>query len=1071
MALNVRGSDSLWWSTGIDTGGLKEGAKKATGIISDLKSKITKADVFGALAVGALYSFGRIVQGATEMAKQLEQALAEVTTISTLVSENLEGVSERMVRMSTRFPDNAEMLTKALYQIVSAGYDTAQMFDILEESAKLATATVSDTFTAADAITYIMNAYGESAGNAANISDRLFTIVRLGKTTMRELGPEIGMITGLAAQAGVTFDELSAILAESVKTLKTPIAVTGIRGILAAILTPTDDALRMSKALGIEFNITAIRTEGFVTWLQKLMKATDGSAEALSVLFPNIRGLTGLLSVATDEGGKLTASMNAITASTGAMDTAYEKMMTSTENRGKIFKNNLVAILHPIGAMILDFMNLELGAINKIFDELDKRRLEHEKKSAKTVEFWNELLRVDVLKAKDSPGGLVAGKGMRVSKIDTEIDTEKQLSKLKKTMFELGIEVEKVDERFLALHVATGPAKWEILKGLIDDITGSYEKLGKEKESAIVGPPLPPGWVKPAATGTGVHIPTLAEIDAAERAREQAKKDEEDRIKATREFVQERSDMMEEAREEDDKYYEWQTHRSEDSLKAEISRIEKEIAMHGEAWSYKMGWIEDLDAKKKELAGKEKDRNDKERDEIEAIADIQKTYADNMQKYLEKRAKETEDIYRELASFIGDIDSDLGKAIRNVGEILTLVSMIRKEGTSSIAQATGAIGILGSAFSILQMFTGGSGISQYEQTMSKLADDTERLQKAQALMVGEAVVQGYKDIEVSVKSRVAEISKELLVWQAYQAALGKKDALGALGMNAQSHIDQLNTDLADTKIELDEIQQKLETTLTGTTADSITDAIAEGFENGLSEAEVFAKTFNQLMAAALKDAFKRAMMDKVITQWYTQFSTLAESGLTADEMKILSESLRTGFADITTLWDSIAVIAQQAGVSLTDTTGTAATGMTGAIAGITEETAGLLAGQFQNLIMNSVRIRETVGAIEKDKLGFMQVSLAEIQAETYYLDDIYARSDMSLNALVEIRNGAYYLDDIYNRLAPVSNINDNISLMLMVAQDNLKENRRTANNTEHLKGIALTMKTSGYNSLPRSIGA
>ncbi|GAG69026.1 unnamed protein product, partial [marine sediment metagenome] len=129
-----------------------------------------------------------------------------------------------------------------------------------------------------------------------------FTIVRLGKVKMEELGPTISIVTGLAAEAGVTFNELAAIYAEAVKKIQPHIVSTGIRGIVTAMLRVskgTGDAADAAREFGIEFDIAALRSKGFKQVLSEIIVATKGNEAALMRLFPNVRGLIGLLAIMT----------------------------------------------------------------------------------------------------------------------------------------------------------------------------------------------------------------------------------------------------------------------------------------------------------------------------------------------------------------------------------------------------------------------------------------------------------------------------------------------------------------------------------------------------------------------------------------------------------------------------------------------------------------------------------------------------------------------------------------------------------------------------------------------------
>ena len=363
MALETGGS--LFWRTKIDNTGLQTGAIQAKGILRTLTRSITGMDIFAGLGIGAALVFAKITKQAYNFSKEFETAMKEVQTISKMVQGNFEGISQEIIDMSKTGPESAIRLTKALYQIISAGIDGAEAMDILRQSMELAVGGVTDTFTAADALTSIINAYGEAAGNATNISDKLFTVVRLGKTNMEELGPEITTVTGLAAQAGLAFDDLMAIIAQGTRTLKTPEMMTGIRGILNAIISPCEEAKELISELGIEFNTTAVKGKGFKTFLNDLMTATGGNIEQLSILFPNIRGLTGLLAVAGDQGEEFNKALIEIQNSTGATSEAFKIMVDTTENQMAIMKNNIMAKLKPLGDSLLGFMNNIARGINQ----------------------------------------------------------------------------------------------------------------------------------------------------------------------------------------------------------------------------------------------------------------------------------------------------------------------------------------------------------------------------------------------------------------------------------------------------------------------------------------------------------------------------------------------------------------------------------------------------------------------------------------------------------------------------------------------------------------------------------
>jgi len=357
--------NSLYWKTKISTEGLKQGATESKGILRGLTRSITGMDIFVGLGISAALVFSKITKMAYNFSKDFEHAMREVMTISDATKRNFKGISDEIVKMSKIVPDTAIKLSKAFYQIVSAGYDGAKAMDILKISADLAVAGVTDTMVAADAITYVMNSFGKAAGDAENIAGKLFMTVKLGKVTMEELAPSVSKVAGMWAQAGGSFLDLMASIATGVKSLPIDIMTTAIRGILAAIISPTEDAKKVINELGIEFDATTLATKGFSYILLEMKKAVGDDAdkmEKLAAIFPNVRGLIGALALDTE---KYTEALEAMSKGTEEFNEATKIMVTDTTNQLAILKNNIMAKLKPIGDSILKSMNDMASGINQ----------------------------------------------------------------------------------------------------------------------------------------------------------------------------------------------------------------------------------------------------------------------------------------------------------------------------------------------------------------------------------------------------------------------------------------------------------------------------------------------------------------------------------------------------------------------------------------------------------------------------------------------------------------------------------------------------------------------------------
>ncbi len=366
--MSVSGDRGLHWSTALDTKGLYMGANRAKGIIAGLMKNISAMDVFAGIALSAGIAFHKISKMAYNFSKDFEHSMTEVSTISDAVTKDFEGMSDELIRMSQTTPESALGLSDALYQIISAGHDGAQAMDILRTSADLAIAGVTDTQVAADGITYVMNAFGEAAGNAENIAAKMFTTVRLGKTRMEELAPAVSMVAGLWAQAGGSFDDMMATIAEGVKKLPIDIMTTGIRGIITAIISPSEQAKETIKELGIEFDAATLKSKGFKYILDQMWQAVgnnEDKMEKLSAIFPNVRGLIGALAI---EGEGFTKTLDEMSKGTDRYRAAVKKMSDDTTNQIKLLMNNLTAKFKPWGDKLLRVVGDAVGNMNSILD-------------------------------------------------------------------------------------------------------------------------------------------------------------------------------------------------------------------------------------------------------------------------------------------------------------------------------------------------------------------------------------------------------------------------------------------------------------------------------------------------------------------------------------------------------------------------------------------------------------------------------------------------------------------------------------------------------------------------------
>ena len=337
--------------TGVEVGGrraesaldrLKREARETAGAVDRSSDRMGRSvESFGVkagraigIAAAAFLSLQTASQSIT-LARNFNASLSETTTLIQGTDREIKELTASSREMARQFGGSATEQMKAFYQAISAGAgDVMDATVVLDQANRLAIGGVTDITTAVDALTTATNAYAAQGLTAAEASDAMFIAIRAGKTTAAELGSQLGNIVPLASSAGVSFDELTAAIAAlTTQGQSTSIAVTGIRQVIAGVLKPTSEAVKLSKELGLAFNAEALEAKGLSGFLQDVIEKTGGSQEQMAKLFGSVEALNAVLAFSGGAGGKFADVLDQMETKAGATDEAFEKMSNSLDQR------------------------------------------------------------------------------------------------------------------------------------------------------------------------------------------------------------------------------------------------------------------------------------------------------------------------------------------------------------------------------------------------------------------------------------------------------------------------------------------------------------------------------------------------------------------------------------------------------------------------------------------------------------------------------------------------------------------------------------------------------------------
>lgn len=378
----VRGQNSLFYDIGFDTSELKRGSSEAIGILSGLAGKISKINPFAALAAGAATIFAGLSAEAFNFARNYEEAMREVQTISKAAQDDFGGIKSEIFKLSNQTLDDPIKLAQAYYQIVSAGYDGAEGLQVLATASEAAVAGVTSTEVAADGITTVMNAFGASAEEADSIADSMFKTVELGKTTFDQLASSMSVVAPIASALGVSYNEVLAAAATLTKQgVPTSVAMTQIRSALIGVNEVLGDGWSNAYTFQEALDEVNRQAGGSTTNLTNLVGRVEAVQAVLGIAGDNAAGAAEDLAKLEDAAGSVGKAFGRITqGNNAALDILNNRVRSLTEGLGE----GLLSVANEVAQFFLDLTERESFSIQQYQnerDELQKLRLELERTS------------------------------------------------------------------------------------------------------------------------------------------------------------------------------------------------------------------------------------------------------------------------------------------------------------------------------------------------------------------------------------------------------------------------------------------------------------------------------------------------------------------------------------------------------------------------------------------------------------------------------------------------------------------------------------------------------------------
>lgn len=320
---------------------LDRDSAKALAGFDKIGDRLTAAGT--AMTAGLTVPIAGVGIAATKMASDFDLSMRQVTSLLGGVGDKeFKELSDKTLALSRSLGVDAVDAAHALYEAISAGVPADNAVDFLRVASVAAIAGVTDTKTAVNGLTTIIQSYGLEMSDAKAVSDAMFQAVNVGKMTFPELSGAIGIAAGSAHLLGISYQELLAASATLTLTTGQGVneAMTMLQSSMRALIDPSKEMSALLKAIGFESGVAATQSLGLEGTLEKLWVASGKNVVTFNAAFGRIeafRGAVGLTGTNASKAAEQLEQLNHSTDGVGASQKAFEEINKSLSRQMEAF--------------------------------------------------------------------------------------------------------------------------------------------------------------------------------------------------------------------------------------------------------------------------------------------------------------------------------------------------------------------------------------------------------------------------------------------------------------------------------------------------------------------------------------------------------------------------------------------------------------------------------------------------------------------------------------------------------------------------------------------------------------
>lgn len=318
----------------------------------------------------ALYGVLNSIRETAQFVVQLDGQFRQFQAITATTNTEMVGLKASLIEVSQASKFTAVEIAQAATVMGQAGFSAREVAESIGSISQLATAAGSSLAESVDVVTSTMSIFNLQTSQAADIANTMTAALNLSKLSMDKLTLGFQYAGNIAAQMGITYQELTGVLGalansgiQSGSTLG-----TGLRQLLIDIQNPTEKFTATLKELGLTQQDVNVESNGLLPVLNLLKDSGFGAAQAFESFEVRAAAAFAALSNNTDLAAELQEQFILSSAATEAnaiqmesLSNTYAKFQSVV---GTVAYNAFEPMLEVLQNVIEAVANF-LGTLNK----------------------------------------------------------------------------------------------------------------------------------------------------------------------------------------------------------------------------------------------------------------------------------------------------------------------------------------------------------------------------------------------------------------------------------------------------------------------------------------------------------------------------------------------------------------------------------------------------------------------------------------------------------------------------------------------------------------------------------